>query len=184
MKTEKFVLNGVETIELPVVTMSNGITIRLFDPYNTRNSMAAINQLYPMMVKYVETMDFKTIVVPATKPVPIAYFLSLQLGMINLVVLKKEIKPYYTKFKEFVCKSITSDYENTMYITEEDYNKLNNRKVLFFDDVLSTGSTYDACKKFLYKECNIVDLKSFFVFKEGTSYKDTEEIKYLGELPI
>ena len=182
MTRENVVLNECETISLPLVTMSNGITIRLFDPYDMTNAQKIVCQLIPCIDVY-KQMGFDTIVVPATKPIPLAWFLALH-SQLNLVILKKEVKPYYFKFKEFTCKSITSDNKNTMYITEEDYNMLNNHKVIFFDDVLSTGATYEASKKFLIEECNITELKSLFVLKEGDSYKADKNIKWLGSIPI
>ena len=182
MTRENVVLNECETISLPLVTMSNGITIRLYDPYDMTHAQKIVCQLIPCIDVY-KQMGFDTIVVPATKPIPLAWFLALH-SQLNLVILKKEIKPYYFKFKEFTCKSITSDNKNTMYITEEDYNMLNNHKVIFFDDVLSTGATYEASKKFLIEECNITELKSLFVLKEGDSYKTDKNIKWLGSIPI
>ena len=184
MIREEVVLNGCERISLPVVTMSNGIKIRLFDPYDMTNAGKVISQCFPAILSLHHNHGYETIVVPATKPIPIAWSLANDLNL-NLVVLKKELKPYYTKFKEFTCKSITSDYINTMYITEDDYEHLNNHKIIFFDDVLSTGATFESCKKFLKEQCNIKDMFSLFVLKEGNSYKtDDKNIKWLGEIPI
>ena len=183
MIREEVVLNGCEKISLPIITMSNGIKIRLFDPYDMTNADRVISQCFVTMMS-LRDQGYETVVVPATKPIPIAWNLAVSLNL-NLVVLKKELKPYYTKFKEFTCKSITSDYTNTMYITEDDYNNLNKHKVIFFDDVLSTGATFESAKKFLKEECNITDMYSLFVLKEGDSYKtDNKNIKWLGEIPI
>lgn len=182
MRKEKFVLNNCESIELPVVTMSNGITIRLYDPYDTTTAHRVIGQLNPIIQKWKDE-GFETIVVPATKPVPLAWHLAVQHNM-NLVVLKKEIKPYHEPCMDFNCKSITSNTINSMFITKTDFNNLHNLKVIFFDDVLSSGATYEACKDFLLNKCYVEDLKSLFVFKEGTSYKEGNEVTYLGSLPI
>ena len=102
----------------------------------------------------------------------------------KLVIFKKEVKPYYNPWKSFTCKSITSDDKNEMYITIQDFAKLYHKKVIFFDDVLSSGSTYEAAKKFLIEDCVVKELKSLFVFKEGTSYNEGSEVTYLGKLPI
>ncbi len=183
MIREEVVLNGSEKIYLPVITMSNGIKIRLFDPYDMTNADRVLTQCIPTFINLCN-QGYETVVVPATKPIPIAWDLALAFKL-NLVVLKKELKPYYTKFKEFTCKSITSDYINTMYITEDDYEHLNNHKIVFFDDVLSTGATFESCKKFLKEQCNISDMFSLFVLKEGDSYKTNDKnIKWLGEIPI
>jgi adenine/guanine phosphoribosyltransferase-like PRPP-binding protein len=183
MIREDVILNGCETISLPIVTMSNGITIRLLDLYDMTNAAKVVNQCLPTILS-LKAAGFETIVTPATKPIPVAWSLACS-ERLNFVVLKKEVKPYYKKFKEFTCKSITSDSENTMYITEEDYSLLANKKVIFFDDVLSTGATFEGSKKFLKEQCNIDTLFSLFVLKEGTSYKtEDKNIKWLGEIPI
>ena len=179
---DRVLLNNVEPIDLPIVTMSNGIKIRLFDPYDMTNANKVIIQLIPIIQKY-KDLGFETIAVPATKPIPIAWDLALRFDM-NLVLFKKEVKPYYTPWKSFTCKSITSDDKNEMYITTQDFTKLYHKKVVFFDDVLSSGATYESAKKFLLEGCVVKELKSLFVFKEGTSYKEGDEVTYLGELPI
>lgn len=175
-------LCGEVPVDLPNVTMSNGIKIALFDPYDMTNAKQIIMCLKPFFATQKRNFGFETIVVPATKPIPIAWHLALEFNY-NLVILKKEVKPYYSPWKSFKCKSITSDNENEMYITTSDFNKLYHKKVIFFDDVLSTGVTYEAAKKFLIEGCVVSELKSIFVFKEGTSYKDSDEISYLGVLP-
>jgi len=182
MTREVYEIGSGGEIRLPVVTMSNGIKIRLFDPYDMRNASSVIHEV-ALIAKNFKEQGYETIVVPATKPIPIAWTVAFMNSM-NLVVLKKEEKPYYKKFKEFTCKSITSDYVNTMYITEDDYSNLNGKKVIFFDDVLSTGATYEASKKFLKEQCNVNDLFALFVLKEGNSYKAKGNIKWLGEIPI
>ena len=179
---DRVLLNNVEPIDLPIITMSNGIKIRLFDPYDMTNANKVITQLIPIIQKY-KNEGFETIAVPATKPIPIAWDLALRYQM-DLVIFKKEVKPYYSPWKSFTCKSITSDDENEMYITINDFTKLYQKKVIFFDDVLSSGATYEAAKKFLIKSCVVKELKSLFVFKEGTSYKEGNEVTYLGSLPI
>lgn len=179
---DRVLLNNVEPVDLPIVTMSNGIKIRLFDPYDMTNANKVIIQLIPIVQKY-KDLGFETIAVPATKPIPIAWDLALRYQL-DLVIFKKEVKPYYQGWKSFHCKSITSDNDNEMYITINDFTKLYHKKVIFFDDVLSSGATYEAAKKFLLEDCVVKELKSLFVFKEGTSYKEGNEVTYLGKLPI
>lgn len=182
MIREEVIIGGNEKIFLPIVTMSNGITIRLFDPYDMTNAQKVMMKLVPIINDLKEN-GYTTIVVPATKPVPIAWALACSENM-NLVVLKKEVKPYYKKYKEFTCKSITSDTQNTMFITEDDYFHLNNHKVIFFDDVISTGATFNGSRKFLKEQCNIEDMFSLFVLKEGDSFKAEDNVVWLGEIPI
>ena len=184
MIRESCILNDQETIYLPLVKMTNGITIRLFDPYDMENARKVITQCLPYVMQLKQN-GFTTIVVPATKPIPIAWALAVE-EQLNLVVLKKEFKPYHTKFKEFSCKSITSDKTNTMFITESDYYALKYRKVIFFDDVLSTGATYKGSRNFLKEQCNIEDLHALFILKEGDAFKadESDNITWLGEIPI
>lgn len=184
MIREEVVLNNCEKIYLPIVKLQGAnIDIRLFDPYDMTNALKVVMQCIPV-IDDLKKKGYRTIVVPATKPIPIAWHLAMEFGL-NLVVLKKEKKPYYEPFKEFNAKSITSTKENNLFITRDDYDMLNNKKVIFFDDVLSTGATYDASAKFLKEQCNITDLFALFVLKEGDSYKcEGSDMKWLGEIPI
>lgn len=174
--------NGKGSVALPIVTMTNGITIRFFDPYDIRYSSAIIDQMMPHM-ELAKKDGFETIVVPATKPVPYAWHFAHALGF-NLVVIRKEIKPYFPERIEFSGKSITSFSENTFYISADDIEYLKGKKVIFFDDVLSSGGTYEACKHFLLGKAQCAELRSLFIFKEGESYKEGAEVTWCGFIPF
>lgn len=186
MASNKFVvrLRGTEApLELPRITMSNGVRIALYDPTSIRHARSVLRTIVPYLTDVVEKDDIEVMVVPATKPVPLAFSMAYSLG-IDLVVLKKERKPYWKKCKSFTAESITSDKPNEFFITQEDYEALRDKNVIFFDDVLSTGATYRASKKFLKASCKVKSLRAVFVFKEGNAFKADSDVVYFGNLPL
>ena len=182
MEWEDIAISGTDSAKLPVVTMTNGLTIRLVDPYDMDNAKKYVKQLMPT-IENLKWNGFETIVVPATKPIPIAWHFALAFNL-NLVVLKKEQKPYSEVYKTFECQSITSSAPNTMFITRRDYENINGKKIIFFDDVISSGATYEAAKKFITVDCGSSEIRSLFIFKEGDAYKEGKEVTYLGKLPF
>lgn len=181
--TELRLFDTQAKVRLPKVKMTNGVTISLFDPYCMDHAKAIVDAVTPLINSLIIDHDYQAIVVPATKPIPLAWFFAYKYGL-DLVVLKKEKKPYHTKVRFFTCKSLTSDHVNRMFITEDEYQKIKGKQVLFFDDVLSTGATYRGSKKFLKTVCRCTRVDSVFCFKEGDSYKEGKEVHYAGRIPL
>lgn len=174
-------------VKLPKVVMSNGVGIWYFDPYNMQSAYVLVNEI-DQLIKSNDTWMYKidTVVVPATKPICYAWDISYKIHA-DLVVLKKERKPYHTEVMYFDRSedSMTTNRRNSFFIEVSEADKIRNKNVLFFDDVISTGSTWRAAKAFLEKlEPN--ELRSLFLFKEGNMVDDELGVyeKYIGEIPL
>ena len=171
-----------DVIKLPIVQMSNGVTIDFFNPYDVK----LMAQLMPKILERINKIGvdrIDTIIVPATKPIPIAWYVAYTLHK-DLVVIEKNIKPYHTNISLFKAKSITSNEVNRFFVKGEDIEKIKNKNVLFLDDVVSTGATYAACKEFLTHNMECKSFKSLFVFKEGDSFTLDEDASYIGYIPF
>ena len=174
-------------VMLPKVTMSNGISIWYFDPYNMEHAYI-LNEHIDKIIKNNDVWMYNvdTVVVPATKPIAYAWSIAYKLHA-NLVVLKKERKPYHTDVLYFDRseESVTSDRRSEFFIEKFEAEKIKNKQVLFFDDVVSSGATWKAAKKFL-DGLKPKDLKSLFLFKEGNSVDNdlTKNEMFIGEIPL
>lgn len=83
---------------------------------------------------------------------------------------------------EMAVHSITTQAEQTIYIGEDDVAKLEGRKVLIVDDVISTGESLKSLEGLAEKAgANIVGKMA--VLAEGDAF-DRTDIIVLGKLPL
>jgi adenine phosphoribosyltransferase len=79
-------------------------------------------------------------------------------------------------------KSITTEKEQVLYLSEDDCNLLNGKKVLIVDDVISTGESLLALEKLIgATEGNIVGVAT--VLAEGDA-ANRDDIIFLEKLPL
>ncbi len=165
MASESVELVSGGRIELPLVKLPSGIVIRLFDPYDMGNAKAVMDACGSALRGILDGFPATVLAVPATKPIPLAWSLAFASGL-DLVVIKKELKPYHSDPVFFDAKSITSDRTNRFFVVRREADAIRGRKVVLFDDVYSTGATYRACADFL-RRCGASAIKSLFVLHEG-----------------
>lgn len=133
----------------------------------------------------IEKFDFsgvEYIICPEAKAIPIAQELSRLLG-INYFVLRKAKKAYMKRPEYIEVRSITTDGIQTLWYDEMEVRELlNDKKVLLFDDVVSTGASFKALEEFAKKNGLTVDGKCA-IFSEGDS-RERDDIRVLGYLPL
>ena len=125
--------------------------------------------------------DFDVILTAETKGIPLAYEMARQSGK-TYVVVRKSVKLYMKNPTKVTVKSITTAKEQTMYLGEEDMEKLKGKRVLIVDDVISTGESLLAIEKFC-KEAKATICGEAAVLAEGDS-ADRDDIIYLEKLPL
>ena len=81
-----------------------------------------------------------------SKGIPLAYELARQLN-VPYVVARKSIKLYMTNPVSVKVKSITTEKLQTLYLSQEDADKLKGKKVIIADDVISTGESILSLEK-------------------------------------
>lgn len=165
MAVESIELVSGGKIELPLVKLSSGVVIRFFDPYDMKNAKEVLRACDDALKKILRSFKATTLVVPATKPIPIAWSLAFETGL-DLVVIKKEVKPYHEDPVFFDAKSITSEGTNKFFVERKELESIRGKNIVFFDDVYSTGATYRACLDFLWKN-GALSVRSLFVLHEG-----------------
>lgn len=125
--------------------------------------------------------EFDIIITAESKGIPLAYEMARQSGK-NYVVARKSVKLYMTNPISVEVKSITTSAVQTLYLSEEDANKLKGKKVLIIDDVISTGESLRAIETLVEKAGGIICGKGA-VLAEGDAAKRTD-IFFLEELPL
>ena len=87
-----------------------------------------------------------TIITPEAKAIGTAYFLAKRLGVKKVVVARKSVKSYMKNPIVVETKSITTKGEQILVIDEIERSFIKNKRVLTFDDVISTGGTLKSLK--------------------------------------
>lgn len=125
--------------------------------------------------------EFDVILTAESKGIPLGYEMARQCGK-NYVVARKSVKLYMTSPISVTVKSITTAKEQTLYLSQEDAEKLRGKRVLIADDVISTGeSLVSLCKLVEEAEGNLVCQSA--VLAEGDA-ADRDDIVYLEKLPL
>lgn len=93
--------------------------------------------------------DFDVIAVPEAKAIPLAHSVARLAGGseqdVSYCVFRKSQKIYMSGEISAPVKSITTAHQQKLYLDSADAEKMRGRRVLFIDDVISTGSTLMAC---------------------------------------
>ncbi|MDD4200980.1 MAG: phosphoribosyltransferase family protein [Eubacteriales bacterium] len=126
--------------------------------------------------------EFDIILTAASKSIPLVYEMTSQAGLKEYVVAIKNAKVYMGTPLQMAVNSITTQTDQTVYIGEDDVAKLQGRRVLIVDDVISTGESLKALEGLAEKAgADIVGRMA--VLAEGDAY-DRTDITVLGKLPL
>ncbi len=116
-----------------------------------------------------------------TKGIMLAYEMARQSGK-NYYVARKSVKLYMTDPISVKVKSITTENEQTLYLSREDAEAIRGKRVLIVDDVISTGESLRAMEELIKEAGGTVALKAC-VMAEGVA-ADREDLTYLEKLPV
>lgn len=116
-----------------------------------------------------------------SKGIPLAYEMARQLGK-SYVVARKSVKLYMTEPISVTVRSITTENEQTLYLSKEKADLIKNKKVLIVDDVISTGESLSALERIVELSGGIIIGKAA-VLAEGDAAERTD-IVFLEKLPL
>jgi len=118
-----------------------------------------------------------------SKSLPLAYKISELLELSEMIVARKNTKSYMGEsYKEVVIKSITTAQPQKLVLESEEIEKMKNKRVAIFDDVVSTGGTLNGLEQ-LAKTVGAKIVCKAAVWLEGPWYRD-EDLVYLSILPV
>ena len=164
------------TRHLPICKVNDRLDIAVFILFGDVDlTIACARELLHICPK------FDYIVTPEAKSIPLAYEMSRQSGK-PYFVIRKGKKLYMERPVSAKVRSITTDVEQTIFMDGAEGEKLRNRRVLFVDDVISTGESLRFCNQLLNSfDANIV--ANAAVLAEGDA-ADRDDIIFLEKLPL
>ena len=125
--------------DLPILKAPSGIYIAGFNPVGDMELLTKAGEYLANQVKE-NNIEFDIILTTELKGLPIAQEVARNLKC-DYVCLRKDCKCYMLNPKHTSGGSITSG-SSDYYISELELAKLIGKKVLFVDDVFSTGLTF------------------------------------------
>ncbi len=175
---------GKLSIELPIVPLvGQDFSIILFDSFGDTK---LIEILAKEAVENFTKPD--VIICPEAKAIPLCQEIARRFE-IDYFVLRKTKKLYMKEPKKIEYTSITTNTTQELWYDFSKVENLKNKKIMLFDDVISTGGTISAMIDFV--KTNKLDVSSIAtIFVEGDSQyrdnltKDYNGIESLGKLQL
>lgn len=173
--TFKMSIAGVER-ELTKYPVSDNLDIAAFilfdDVEITEKSAEALLEICP---------QHDIVLTAEAKSIPLCYEFA-RIGCRRYVVARKGTKVYMSDPLSVCVNSITTDYDQKLYLGQEDVEKLQGKRVLILDDVISTGESLTALEELAEKAgANVVGKAA--VLAEGDA-ANRDDIIFLEKLPL
>lgn len=173
--TFKITIAGVERelIKYPVSDKLDIAAFILFDDVEiTQASAKALLDICPA---------HDIVLTAEAKSIPLAYEFA-RIGCGRYVVARKGTKVYMSDPVSVCVNSITTDYDQKLYLGQEDVEKIKGKRVLILDDVISTGESLIALQK-LCEAAGADVVGKAAVLAEGDA-ADRDDIIFLEKLPL
>ena len=175
MLTHKMIIAGKERA-LPLCPISDTVSIGAFVIFgDVELTVACAEELLKRAPEY----DY--ILTAESKGIPLAYEMSRQSGKPYLLARKGK-KLYMTGVFEVNVHSITTENDQKLYLDTEDAKKMQGKKILVVDDVISTGESLHALEELVRKAGGII-AGQMAILAEGDA-QEREDIIYLEKLPV
>ncbi|MCL2108532.1 MAG: adenine phosphoribosyltransferase [Oscillospiraceae bacterium] len=175
MKTYTLKVTGL-TRELRYFPIGNGLYIAGFIMFgDVELTLRCAEELLK------KSPDFDLIITAEAKGIPLAYEMARQ-SKVNYIVARKQSKLYMSDVMSVDSHSITTEGAQTLYLDGADSHRMNGRRVLIVDDVISTGESVAAVEKLVVRSGGIVAGRAA-VLAEGDA-AERADLVYLERLPI
>ncbi len=174
---------GMLRISLPIIPLPDtAISIILFDSFGKTR---LIQDIAKEIVAHFLKPDI--IVCPEAKAIPVTQEMA-RLWDIDYFVLRKTQKLYMKKPQSIETQSITTKAKQTLCYDAACVDIFKGKKVMLFDDVISTGGTLAAMLAFATAHnLDIASIGSVFLEGESSYVQEltkTYVFEHLGVLPI
>lgn len=126
--------------------------------------------------------DFDYMVAPEAKAIPLVHEMARQSGRNEYFLIRKAKKLYMDGVFETEVRSITTDAVQKLYMDGADAKKINGKRILLLDDVISTGESMAAIEKLVCQAGGIVAGR-MAILAEGEA-ADRDDIIFLEKLPL
>ena len=169
-------LAGV-TRSLPRVEIAPGVVIAILNILGDTELTEAVAQALVLKLP----PEAEMLVTPEAKSIPLAYAMSVKSGL-PYVVLRKTRKPYMLNAISAEVLSITTGKPQTLWLDGRDVERVRGKRIIFVDDVISTGSTLHGGRKLLEMAGGQV-IGAAAILTEGDN-PEWNDIISLGNLPV
>ncbi|MEG2813760.1 MAG: phosphoribosyltransferase family protein [Oscillospiraceae bacterium] len=163
--------------DLPLCELSDDLYIGAFvifgDVELTVNSAKELLKIAP---------EHDIMITAESKGIPLVYEMARQSNENNYLIARKAPKLYMKNVVSTEVISITTAKTQMLYIDEADVKKMNGKRVLIIDDVISTGESLRAVEKLVKQAGGIVAGRMAILAEGDAKYRD--DIIYLEYLPL
>ena len=165
------------TRRLPVCKLTQDLCIAGFvifgDPELT---VAAAGELVKQMPEH----DY--MITAEAKGIPLIHEMARQAGEKKYILARKAEKVYMRDVFHVTVNSITTRFQQTLYLDGADAALMKGKKILVVDDVISTGESLKALEQLVTKAGgNIVGRMA--ILAEGEA-QQRDDLIYLEKLPV
>ena len=126
--------------------------------------------------------EFDYMVAPEAKAIPLVHEMARQSGRNEYFLVRKTPKLYMDGVFEAVDRSITTKGEQKLYMDGADAKKMEGKRILVLDDVISTGGSLAAVES-LVEQAGGVVVGRMAILAEGDAAK-RDDILFLEKLPL
>ncbi len=163
--------------KLPICRVSDDLYIGAFVIFgDTELTVACAKE----MLK--RAPDYDYIITAESKGIPLAYEMAKQHNDSYHFIARKKPKLYMTGVFEVTVNSLTTVGEQKLYLDTADAKKMNGKRILIVDDVISTGESLKAVETLVNKAGGKI-VGKMSVLAEGEA-QDRPDIIYLEKLPL
>jgi adenine phosphoribosyltransferase len=177
---------GSQTVELPLVALSDDLTIALLIcvDMGVRFAETAGRELAELMRPF----EPEIVVSVATMGIPLAIEASRALGLDDYVILHKTPKIHLGETWSEPVYSITTDKPQRLRMDPARVDAVRGRRVAVVDDVISTGASLSSALR-LVRRMDAEPVVIGTLMTEGGGWRralgeDAAEVKSLGAMPL
>ena len=163
--------------QLPLCPISDKLKIAAFVIFgDVELTVASASELIKRMPEH------DIMITAESKGIPLIHEMARQTGENTYVLARKKPKLYMKNILKSTVHSITTEGEQSLYIDGDDVKRMNGKRVVIVDDVISTGESLSALEQLVGDAGgNIVG--QLCILAEGEA-RDRKDIKYLEYLPL
>lgn len=126
--------------------------------------------------------EFDYMVAPEAKAIPLIHEMARQSGRNDYFLVRKAPKLYMDGVFETEVQSITTEAKQKLYMDGADAKKMEGKRIIILDDVISTGESLAAVEK-LVTEAGGNIVARMAILAEGDAAK-RDDIIFLEKLPL
>ena len=175
-KTYKMNIAGLDR-ELPLCPVSDNLDIAAFIIFgDVELTVKCAEALIPLLPEH------DIMLTAEAKSIPLIHELAKQQGENEYIIARKGEKVYMPSPISVNVRSITTQRVQTLYLGADDAEKMNGKRVLIIDDVISTGESLKALEA-LVSKAGGKTVGRAAVLAEGDA-ADRNDIIFLEKLPV